>query len=114
MAGKFVLPQKIGDFIEDKLADLGSISNSTSGFRVQLATELGLPKATFANGVVRVEIPLDGGIDLHMVKGIEDGCNYQWIPGGKTLGGTTEGVIRQITKDNDTKLYNTIINNAKR
>ncbi|NOV89140.1 hypothetical protein BJV85_003674 [Clostridium acetobutylicum] len=26
---------------------------------------------------------------MHIVKGIEDGCNYQWIPGGKTLGGTT-------------------------
>lgn|GEM_PF-3415296 len=32
----------------------------------------------------------------------------------KTLGGTTEGIIRQITKDNDTELYNTIINNVKK
>ena len=112
--GQFVLPQIIGDSIEGKLADLGSISNSTPEFKVQLAKELGLPEDIFANGIVRVEVPLDGGIDLHIVKGIEDGCNYQWIPGGKTLGGTTEGMIRQITKDNDTELYNTIINNVKR
>lgn len=92
--GQFVLPQRIGDSIEAKLADLGSISNSTPEFKVQLAKELGLPKDVFANGVVRVEVSLDGGIDLQMVKGIEDGCNYQWIPGGKTLGGTTEGIIR--------------------
>ncbi|WP_315081023.1 hypothetical protein [uncultured Clostridium sp.] len=111
---QFVLPQKIGDSIEGKLADLGSISNSTSEFKVQLAKELGLPEDVFANGVVRVEVPLDSDINLHIVNGIEDGCNYQWIPGGKTIGGTTEGIIKQITRDNYPKLYNTIINNVKR
>jgi len=42
-----------------------------------------LPKDVFVNGIVRVEVTLDGGFDLQMVKEIEEGCNYQWIPGGK-------------------------------
>jgi hypothetical protein len=112
--GQFVLPQKIGDAIESKIADLGSISDSTAKFKVQLAKELGLPDDVFVNGVVRVEIPLDGDINLHVVTGIEDGCNYQWIPGGKTLGGTKEGIIRQITKIDDPELYDKIISNVKR
>ncbi|GFZ30738.1 hypothetical protein CSC2_12640 [Clostridium zeae] len=112
--GQFVLPQKIGDSIESKLANLGSISNSNEEFKVQLAKELGLPEDVFANGVVRVEIPLDGDINLHIVTGVEDGCNYQWIPGGKTLGGTTEGIIRQITRDKDMELFRKITDNVKK
>ncbi len=111
--GQFVIPQVIGDSVESKLAHLGSITEVTPEFKTQLAQELGLPLETFKSGVVRVEIPLDGNINLHMVTGIEDGCNYQWIPGGKTLGGTTEGMIRQITKADDPDLYNWIINHVK-
>ena len=112
--GQFVLPQKVGDSIESKLAGLGSISNSTVEFKVQLAKELGLPEDVFANGVIRVEIPLQDDIKLQMVTGIQDGCNYQWIPGGKTLGGTVEGIIRQITETDDPELYNKIISNVKK
>ena len=112
--GQFVLPQKIGDSIESKLANIGSISDSTAEFKAQLAKELGLPEDVFANGVVRVEVPVDGDINLHIVTGVEDGCNYQWIPGGKTLGGTTEGIIRQITRDGDSELFEKIINNVQR
>ncbi|KHD35379.1 hypothetical protein NL50_13795 [Clostridium acetobutylicum] len=50
--GQFVLPQRIED----------SISNSTPEFKPQLAKELGLPKDVFANGIVRVEVPLDGAL----------------------------------------------------
>ncbi|AAK78325.1 hypothetical protein BJV85_003675 [Clostridium acetobutylicum] len=49
---QFVLPQRIED----------SISNSTPEFKLQLAKELGLPKDVFANGIVRVEVPLDGAL----------------------------------------------------
>lgn len=107
--GQFVLPQKVGEIIESKLANKGSISNVTGEFKTALAKELGLPNDAFKTGVVKVEIPINKDIDLKMVTGIEDGCNYQWIPGGKTLGGTTEGIIRQITKVDDEELFNIII-----
>ncbi len=111
--GQFVLPELTADSIETKLADLGSIESSTTEFKRQLAKALGLPENTYNSGVVRVEIPIDSDIDLRIVSGVEDGCNYQWVPGTKTLGGTREGIIRQILESKDKDLYEQIINNSK-
>jgi len=111
--GQFVLPQKLAEDIESKLSKLGTVTSPTDEFKIQLAKELAVPDNQFESGVVRVKIPLKSDIDLHMPAGIEEGCNYQWIPGGKTLGGNFEGIIKQITEDNDPELYNQIIKNAK-
>lgn len=111
--GQFVLPQGVSEAIESKLSKYGSIDSTTDEFKKELAKELGLPVNVFKNGVVKVEIPLKEDILLRMVTGIEDGCNYQWIPGGKTIGGTTEGIIRQINRTDDSELFNIIITRIK-
>ena len=112
--GQFVLPEKVGKEIEKKLSKYGSIDSITDEFKVELAKELGLPQNCFDTGVVKVQIPLGEDINLRIVNGIEDGCNDQWIPGTKTLGGTREGIISQITKENNEELYNRVIENSIR
>jgi hypothetical protein len=99
------LPESTADSIEANLADLGSVSSSTTEFKTQLAKALGLPANAYNSGAVRVQIPIDVDIDLRIVSDVEDGCNYQWVPGIKTLGGTREGIIRQILESKDKDLY---------
>jgi len=111
--GQFVLPESTADSIEANLADSRSISSSTTEFKAQLAKTLGLPENAYNSGVVRVQIPIDADINLRIVSGVEEGCNYQWVPGTKTLGGTREGLISQILQSKDEDLYEQIINNSK-
>lgn len=119
MGGQFVLPESIANDIEARIAQMGSIQNCTPEFKKQLAIELGLPETIFDSGAVRVEIPLDTSkyntdLNLHIVTGIEEGCNYQWVPGTKTLGGIREGIINQITKKDNEELFKWITDNVKR
>ena len=68
---------------------------------------------TSKSGVVKVKIPRVESNPPRMVKGIEDGCNEQWIPGGKTLGGMPEAMVNQITEMDNREIYNWIIEHAE-
>ena len=92
---------------------MGSIINQTPQFKIDMAIELGLPQDAFESGVVKLKIPIVDNNKPRVVKGIEEGCNDQWIPGGKTLGGTYEAMIDQITEVDNPNLYKWIIENVE-
>ena len=111
--GLFVIPEHSANETEEKLSSLGTIEDQTDDFKKGMARELGLGEDTFSDGIVRVEIPIDRH-NLHMAYGIEGGANYQWVPGGKTLGGIREGVVEQVTRDNKPDVFNDITSTVKR
>lgn len=91
----------------------GTIGRQTRKYKTELATQLGLPTDIFKSGVVKVKIPRVESNPPRMVKGIEDGCNEQWIPGGKTLGGMPEAMVNQITELDNREIYNWITEHAE-
>ena len=110
--GMFVYSQNVSKEMVTKLTS-GSVTNQTPQFKIDMAIELGLPQDAFESGVVKLKIPIVDNNKPRVVKGIEEGCNDQWIPGGKTLGGTYEAMIDQITEVDNPDLYKWIIENVE-
>ena len=110
--GMFVCAQTTAEEMENAITS-GTIGRQTKKYKTELATQLGLPTDTFKSGVVKVKIPRVESNQPRMVKGIEDGCNEQWIPGGKTLGGMPEAMVNQITELDNREIYNWITEHAE-
>ena len=111
--GQFVIPKHISIELENKLQEFGSIEHQTDELKSKMEEALALPSGTFGSGIVRVEIPITKD-NLHMPYGTEIGANYQWVPGGKTLGGAREGIVLQISRNRDPVLFAYIVSNTKR
>ena len=75
--GQFVMPQSVSAVIEKKLESVGSLSNCTKVFKIQMAKELGLPEDAFDSGIVKVMIPMNSDLKLKIPLGNEEGCCYQ-------------------------------------
>ena len=69
--------------------------------RKEIATRLGITDTNFLKGdLIRVDVTPDALKELHLrdPTGQEVGANGSFIPGGKTSGGVTEGVVNGIPK----------------
>jgi hypothetical protein len=67
----------------------------------QIASRLGITDPAFLKGdLIRVDVNLSTmkNLNLRMPTGQESGANGQFVLGGKTSGGVTEGVVNGIPK----------------
>lgn len=103
--GLFVIPEKYARRIEEEKRE------NIVEYRREIARKLGLNEKEFERGVVKIIIPTKLVQNLHIPCGLESGCNNKWIRGGKTITGIREGVINQITRENEPELYNYVIKN---
>jgi hypothetical protein len=70
--------------------------------RSQIATKLGIEDPAFLKGdLIRVDIKSSAlkDLNLRVPTGNETGANSLFVPGGKTVGGVTEGVVNGIPKN---------------
>ncbi len=77
----------------------GLLSQGLSRF--EIATKLGVTDPAFLKGdLIRIDVSADAlkGLNLRPTTGSEIGANSQFIPGGKTISGITEGVVNGIPK----------------
>ncbi len=98
--GEFVMPKDVAEKALKKSMVDGKVDPEI------LADELSLPRDTFKSGVVEVtqKVPKD---QIQMPDSSRGGAapGY-WVPGGKTGGGTTEGVVPRLTQGSDGRWYN--------
>ena len=77
--------------------------------REEIAQSLGITDELFLDGdLVRIDISPGGFDNLRTPTGSEVGANSKFIPGGKTSGGVTEGVLDNIKKDSEFVTTSTI------
>jgi len=70
--------------------------------RSQIATKLGITDPAFLKGdLIRIDIHSNAlkDLNLRVPVGNEAGANSLFVPGGKTIGGVTEGVVNGIPKN---------------
>lgn len=68
--------------------------------RQDIAKKLGIQDKAFLQGdLIRVDIPYELMENLQIPSSSATGANGAFVPGGKTVGGTTEGTISGPAKD---------------
>ncbi|MCW8915457.1 MAG: DUF637 domain-containing protein, partial [Magnetovibrio sp.] len=83
-SGTFVMPK----------SEFDNLIIDTAGDLTLIEKRLGLSSGQLTSGeTVAAYIAPSNMRNLRMASGNEDGANTQWIPGGKTIGGTSEAVI---------------------
>ena len=104
MLSKYPGSKVIGNPAETFIAPTGEIDAllSSGASRKEIAKTLGIEDPLFFKGdLIRVDIKPSKlkELNLRPPTGNEVGANGLFVPGGKTVGGTTEGIVNGIPKD---------------
>ena len=97
--GEFVMPKAEADALIKKCTKNGKLETHL------LEDELAVPRGTFDTGVVQITETVKSSDVKLPTSNLGGSYKGKWVPGGETLGGTTEGVVGHLHQKSNGEFY---------
>lgn len=97
--GEFVMPKQEADKLIKRCTKNGQLDTHL------LEDELAVPRGTFDTGVVQITETVKSSDVKLPTSNLGGSYKGKWVPGGETLGGTTEGVVGHLHQKSNNNFY---------